>query len=202
MNFTLFYRIGQHVKELFQDLDERYTYHNYEHTLNVVEVTKNLAFQNHILYPEIDALLIAAFFHDTGHLKAYEGHEEFSVEFAENYLVVNNFSADSIKEVGQLIKSTCVNTSCTCLNEKILHDADISHVGYKDFFISAENLRKEWAAFLGIYYTDDEWLYNQIEFLKNFSFQTDAAKLVFSAQLKTNVKLLKERIHDFERKNS
>ncbi len=202
MNFTLFYRISQHVKELFQDLDKRHTYHNYQHTLNVVEVAKNLAFRYNIFSKEIDALLIAAFFHDTGHLKAYEGHEDFSVEFAENYLEANNFSAGTIKEVSKLIKSTCVKTSCTFINEKILHDADLSHVGYKNFFVSAENLRKEWESLLGIYYTNEEWLQSQLDFLKKFNFLTDEAQLLFGKQLKSNLKLLKTKIHDFERKDS
>ena len=67
------------LKLLRTDLDPRLTYHNPEHTEDVLQHVERIAAAENITDKRLLHLMrIAALFHDTGFLRTYKGHEEVS----------------------------------------------------------------------------------------------------------------------------
>ena len=83
-------------------------YHNIDHTLNVVESAKLIGEHNGLSKEDMDILLVAAWFHDTGMVSVYIGHEEKSIEIFKNYIIKEQFPVEKIEKVAQLIKATKV----------------------------------------------------------------------------------------------
>lgn len=81
-----FVSIKSHVFELFKkSLPVHFVYHNFNHTLLVVEVACEIAKAERDSESEIRLLLITAWFHDTGFIRKTKNHEECSKEFAQAY---------------------------------------------------------------------------------------------------------------------
>ena len=90
-----------------------YYFHDYEHTLYVVDKTIEIAKQEHCTSKEITLLSVAALWHDVGYIKTYVGHEAESCSYAKQYLPGYGFSADDIntfKLNAYNIKAELLNT--------------------------------------------------------------------------------------------
>ncbi|RPI70912.1 MAG: HD domain-containing protein, partial [Ignavibacteriales bacterium] len=57
-------------------------YHNIEHTKEVVETAKEIGINSGLTEDEMEVLLFAAWFHDTGITEIYNNHEEKSAQIA------------------------------------------------------------------------------------------------------------------------
>ena len=80
-----------YVLHLFKEkLDEIYVYHNYTHTKRVVKSTQEIIDNSNVDAKEEEALLLAAYLHDTGYIHGAEGHEEASAIIAKEYLQKND----------------------------------------------------------------------------------------------------------------
>ena len=67
------------VSSLFKDkLPVQVVYHNFDHTLLVVEAVNEIALAENISESDKEILLIAAWFHDVGFVKNHKNHEEES----------------------------------------------------------------------------------------------------------------------------
>lgn len=65
------------VEDLFKEkLPNTFIYHNYQHTQRVVKSTKELIENSEINVKDKEALLLAAWLHDTGYIHTYRGHED------------------------------------------------------------------------------------------------------------------------------
>ncbi len=184
-----------YVTNLLQNnLPEGCVYHNIDHTLNVVESAKLIGEHNGLSKEDMDILLLAAWFHDTGMVSVYIGHEEKSIEIFKNYIIKEQFPVEKIEKVAQLIKATKVPQNPINLLEKIICDADISHIGQKGFQSRAKLLRQEWEIVLDKKFTDIEWLNSNIEFLTNHKFNTEYAQVIFEEQRLVNLEKLKKKL--------
>ncbi len=184
-----------YVTNLLQNnLPEGCVYHNIDHTLNVVESAKLIGEHSGLSKEDMDILLLAAWFHDTGMVSVYVGHEEKSIEIFKNYISKEQFPVEKIEKVVQLIKVTKVPQNPGNLLEKIICDADISHVGKKGFQNREKLLREEWETVLGKKFTDIEWLNSNIEFLTNHKFNTEYAQEIFEEQRLANLAKLKKKL--------
>jgi HD superfamily phosphodiesterase len=78
---SLLSEIGSYVERLFRICNKPYLlYHNLDHTLQVVQHTKEIAGHYPLDANSLFSVVAAAWFHDTGHLTGEsEGHEERSV---------------------------------------------------------------------------------------------------------------------------
>src|SRR5688572_7871887 len=71
--------IKENLIDKLKDLDPRLSYHNVQHTLDVVSQAERIAVTENITDErELYLLKIAALYHDSGFLKIYDGHEEVS----------------------------------------------------------------------------------------------------------------------------
>jgi len=190
-----------YITALFEEkLPKRLVYHNLDHTLNTVKEARALA-QDAALDPsEQEALVLAAWFHDAGYVDVYDGHEYRSMELAKEWLQQQDYPAESIALVQDLIRATHRDEPRTSLLQKILVDADMSNMGREDFFARAELLRAEWEATLGRTYSNVAWAETQLDFLMGSKFLSSAAKERYKEQFKANVKEQRKQLKKTEKK--
>lgn len=190
----------QFVTELFENfLEFKYTYHNINHTKSVVNAVKEIAAFEKIEGEDLEVLLIAAWFHDTGYTKCKEGHERASVEIATDFLEKNNCSAAFIKKVEDVIMATVFNCNPQTPFQKIICDADYHHLGNQNYFEVASYLRKEWELTNYKTFTDLEWAEGNLNLLeKKHCFFTEYAKRFWKKEKEKNIEQLKENIKAME----
>ncbi|MDT0295145.1 Pycsar system effector family protein [Mesonia ostreae] len=137
-------KVDKFVLNLFTEkLPNTFIYHNYNHTQRVVKSTKELIENSEINVKEEQALVLAAWLHDTGYTVKSKGHEAESIRIAEDFLNKENVDQDIIEKVKKYIGSTRLSAIPKTLPEKIIKDADSSHLA-KDYFEEmTEFLRQE-----------------------------------------------------------
>lgn len=133
-----------HVKNLFKDrLSSVYTYHNLDHTIQVVDKIKILAKEENVSPEDTEDLLLAGWFHDLGYIDDSENHEEESRKMAEQFLRKHQYDEARIAKIGKLILATDKFYKPTDHLENIIKDADLYHLASDDYFNVCENLRLE-----------------------------------------------------------
>jgi predicted metal-dependent HD superfamily phosphohydrolase len=174
---SIIVEVEKYVITLLNDkLDKSYLYHNLAHTQRVVDKTQELIEGMHINEADAQQLLIAAWFHDTGYTIGIDKHEEKSVTIAKAFLKQHSVPEKDIEAISNLILATQLNYNPTTLNEKIIRDADCSHIGSKTFRDVSELLRKEWELTCDRTLSETEWLNENIEFFTiKHRFYTDYA---------------------------
>ncbi len=165
------------VLDLFKEnLPNSYLYHNYNHTQRVVKSTKELIEISEINVKEEQALLLAAWLHDTGYTVKFEGHEEESMRIAREYLSENNVEEEVIKMVENCIAATNFHYTPQNKLEKIIKDADSSHLAKDYFSETSEFLRQELQLLNIKNFTPEEWLDENIRlFTEKHNFYTEYA---------------------------
>lgn len=173
---------------LSEKLDPRYLYHNLRHTQRVVQGTKDILTQHDPGPGEREALLAAAWLHDTGYTQGSENHEEASCALAREFLSSQDCGEAFIERVCTLILATRRYHNPRDLSEEILRDADASHLGKESYPETAELLREELEQ-LGIAtYTAEQWREaNLTMFRSEHRFYTEYAKNQWQAGKDENV---------------
>ena len=183
---------------LSNQLDKNYLYHNLRHTQRVVKSTKEILDSYDRDGKENEAILLAAWLHDTGYTQGPENHEAHSCAIAKAYLEESNYDQNSIEKVCNLIMATQRKFDPKTISEKIIRDADASHLGQSSYTDTSEMLRQE-LSLLGIAeFTQKEWGEANIKmFQTEHRFYTDYAIENWQEgkddNLKTLVKNLKKR---------
>lgn len=183
------------LKKIFPD--DRH-YHNLTHTLEVVNVSVEIAKAEKLNADEIEIIKIAAWFHDLGYLCCCEGHEEQSSFYAREFLVKEFYPPDKIDMVIGCINATKVPQSPSNKIEAVLCDADLHHFGLIGSAEKGELLRQE-IELKGIKkFTELEWLKTSAAFLKQHQYFTDYAKHKYNPQKKINISILENKISRIE----
>ncbi|MHA6246403.1 Pycsar system effector family protein [Pontibacter sp. CAU 1760] len=192
---------GEFVFKLFKEkLSKKLVYHNYRHTLEVVTVAEELGQHSGLTDEELQDLTLAAWFHDTGYVDAYEGHEEESIRIATEWLSKHEYPADRIKRIEGCIIATKHTVTPQNPLQELLVDADLANIGKTTFSATAELLRVEWEIFQDRFFTDREWAQFQMDFLLSTTFHSHHAQRIFAAQLGLNIQEQRERLSKEEKK--
>ena len=201
MNQSLL-NIENFVFQLFKDnLSLDFTYHNFMHTVKVVEAIKILSIKEQLSDVQKEKLIIAGWFHDTGYTKIVQGHEIESANIAKIYLEKQNFSESDNEEIQKFILATTLNHEPTCIEEAIIKDADNHHVGELDYQKICELLRNEIGKVCNKEFTDYEWsVENRNFFLTTHHFFTDSAKNLWQKGKEENLISIQNKIKEIENK--
>lgn len=160
---------------LKNNLPTYYYYHNTEHTLYVADRAAEIGRQEKCNEKEIDLLIIAALWHDTGFIKTYTGHEEAGCELAHHYLSEFGCLAEDIQRVCGMIMATKIPQSPNNKLEEIIADADLEYLGTETVAMKAYNLFRE-LQHLNPLLTEEEWNGVQISFLQKHHYFTRFCK--------------------------
>ena len=167
----------QYVIQLFKDkLSSTYSFHNIDHTRRVVEAATLLADRENINGKEKEALLLAAWFHDVGYCESCTSHESIGMNLAAEFLHKENVEDAEINKVKNLINATALHVLPQDILEKIIKDADTSHLASDKFFEITESLREECKKAHDLKLSREEWAKKNLSFLQSHQFYTDFAK--------------------------
>ena len=182
------------VLHLFKnELPNTFIYHNYNHTLRVVKSTKEIIEHSESLVKDQEALLLAAWLHDTGYTVTIDGHEEESAKIAESFLKDNDADDTLIKQVKELILATKMDFDTSSPLEAVIRDADASHFAKDYFDETSEFLRQELQLHGIANYTPSEWINENIKmFTEKHRFHTDYALKHWKEQKDQNLLSLLE----------
>lgn len=184
----------EYVADFVADhFSEDICYHNIDHTLEVVDAVEIIGSKCQISDFDLEVVIIAAWFHDTGYYLGCENHELASSQIAEAYLSKQGKTTDFIEAVSKCILSTKVPQNPHTLLEKIICDADLFHLSTEKFFEKSELLWREFS------YTDqkmtpESWLNQSKQFVESHQYHTEYGKDKLYPRLIKNLELLNTKI--------
>lgn len=190
------------IDKLEKELPSYLTYHNVQHTKDVVNVVQHICDNENISQDDREILLVAALLHDIGFLKGYDNHEMSSCEIAREILPSYHYDKEQIEKVCNLIMVTKLPQEPYNQLEEILCDADLFYLGSEKYFEGADRLCKEFKQARKI---DDQtdWNKIQIEFLKKHRYFTLTAVKERDLKKKDNLQhlLIKQELQKTLKKN-
>jgi len=163
------------LDKLKRELPSILTYHNVYHTEDVYESAKSIALAEKIEGEELDILLTAALFHDSGFLIALADHESSSCRLAREYLPDFGYQPSEVEQVCELIMATRVPQHPKSHLQEIICDADLDYLGRADFHEKSRALFEEMKQ-LGTIADEPHYMQLQLAFLKNHHYFTHTAK--------------------------
>lgn len=175
---------------LRQDGICRRPFHNIHHTEQVVLKCTELVSYYGLKAPEAHAILIAAWFHDTGYSLGNGSHERNSVRIVSQFLSDYKSEDKYASVVEDLIMSTCLSSQPKTLGEKILRDCDLHHLGSPDYPQWSKHLQTELTGYFGLDISDEAWNRENIHFLQNHHFLTSYANVHWNEQKRKNLEQL------------
>ena len=185
--------IEQRVIDLLNGkLDERFVYHNLQHTLSVQDACQQLADKAGLAEADREVLELAGLLHDTGFTERYEGHEEVSCRIARELLTQHSYPDEKLNQVLACITATRLGAKSEAPLELLMRDADQAHLAADDYPLSATALREEWRLIQGLTYTDNEWNALNHRFFKDHSYCTESARELWDKKKNANQKALKK----------
>ena len=192
------------VSNLLKDkLSNLYSYHNFNHTLTVVNAVKVLCKKENVKENEKEMLLVAAWFHDTGYVDGYENHEQESVKIATSFLKEKEQSDEFITAVSNLIMATVKEYIPKTHLEKIIKDADFAHLVGTEYETTCELLRIELKNTWNLDFSNAEWAKENLNFLMNkHRFYTDYALRKWQPLKEKNLMLVQKKIEKQKKKEA
>ncbi len=181
-------------KILKNEVSEKMTYHNYDHTRQVVNMAAKISEEMEVAPEEREILLLAAWFHDLGYSKGGMRHEEESRRMAEKFLAEKNYDRQKIEKVGSCIMATQMPQNPKDKLGQILCDSDLAHLGGDEYLKKSELLREEIEQVKGQKLDKLAWLSINKAFLEGHCFFTKYAKSCFTKGINENLKLVETEI--------
>ena len=160
---------------LQENLSKDLHYHNYCHTIDVVNQTELIGIGEGVSDEHLLLLKTAALFHDAGHTIQSPNHEHYSTVIAREWLPKYSYSQNQIDTICEIIMATQLPPEPKNLLEKIICDSDLDYLGRADF-IPGSNLLFEELKAQGIISDLNEWNKLQVKFLSAHQFFTDTSK--------------------------
>lgn len=177
-----------------KQISDHYVFHNLQHTCAVVQAALHLAEHYNLRDEELQTVALAAWFHDLGYDQGYVDHEKRSAAYAAAFLREQGASEDLIDGVRQAIIATRIPQEPANLIEKIVCDADLSHLGNDYYWDRCGRIRQEMALTRELILSDQEWVELEIDFMLRHHYFTEAAQELYSEQKEKHVRqLIKQR---------
>jgi predicted metal-dependent HD superfamily phosphohydrolase len=152
-------------------------FHTLQHTQEVVAACKTLADHEQLTDEDRYAVLIAAWFHDTGYTSGQaRDHETVSIELATEFLATHSVSDELSKKIMGCINATRMPQSPNTTIERIICDADLFHLGTEAFNEKNRLLRQEMEEFGGNEVSKKDWRKINIRFLESHKYFTAYAR--------------------------
>lgn len=183
------------LDKLEKELPSFLHYHNYKHTIDVVNQAELIGYGEGV--DDLDILLLktAALFHDSGHIIGYDNHEFFGTQIAREILPKWKYTQEQIDKICQLIMATKLPPNPQTLLEKIMCDADLDYLGRSDFIPVSNSLYDELRA-QGKEIDINTWNKQQVKFLTGHQYFTSTALRLREIGKEKQIERLKKLIED------
>ncbi len=190
-------KASQFVSALFDErLPNFLVYHTIDHTIRVAKTTRKIGKAMMLGEEGIEVVTLAGWFHDTGYIELYRGHEEVSVRIAQEFLEQEGYPKEKIELVCGCISATKIPQQPHNLLEEIVADADLAGLGRKSFFDDSQLLLTEWEKEFDKTYSEQEWTENNINLLSGHKYFTSYAKEKYSRKHSENLQQLHQQLRE------
>jgi uncharacterized membrane-anchored protein YitT (DUF2179 family)/predicted metal-dependent HD superfamily phosphohydrolase len=180
------------INKLQISLPSYLTYHNAEHTRQVISNVELIASHEQLSEDEYLLVKTGALLHDTGFLQSHENHEELSCNYARKILPEFGYSHAQIDKICDMIYATRLPQTPHDLLSKILCDADLFYLGDENYAERAEKLESE-MRHLHLLSENANWVNSQIQFLTQHRYFTPYAISTKETGKQSNLAVLKEK---------
>jgi predicted metal-dependent HD superfamily phosphohydrolase len=195
MESQIISEVKEYVESLFKEkYDNRSTYHSIEHTKEVSDAAEKIGKESGLNDEELEAVIIAAWFHDTGYLVELNDHESHSVKVAEEFLKSRGYDPEKTKRVSDCILATRMNYVPANLMEEVIHDADYINLANVNNLKQSELLKRETINYGGEEPSEEEWLTAELKFLLNHHYYTEYARKKLGEKKEENIRKIKKRL--------
>ena len=158
-------------------LSKSIKFHTLQHTQEVVAACQKLADYHQLPDDDRFALVLAAWFHDTGYTGGEaKDHETVSIQLATDFITTHPVSDDIKNKVIGCINATRMPQSPENLIERIICDADLFHLGTDAFKEKNRLLREEIIEFGDKELSKKDWRKINIRFLEGHKYFTAYGK--------------------------
>lgn len=183
------------LDKLEKELPSFVRYHNYKHTIDVVNQAELIGYGEGVDDEDILLLKTAALFHDTGQTISFDKHEYFSSRIAREILPNWKYTTQQIELVCKIIIATELPPHPQNILEKIICDADLDYLGRADF-IPVSNALYEELKQQGKNIDINTWNKNQVKFLSDHQYFTDTARSLREIGKEKQIERIKQLIVD------
>jgi uncharacterized protein len=184
------------VRNVLLNLPNSLTFHNLHHTQYVVRAAETIGRASHLRKDQLEAVVIAAWFHDIGYSDGPKGHEERSASVAVRMLTRWGASSQLISDVSQSILATKLPQNPVTLVDMVLCDADLAHLASDNYEMYALRLQHE------LQYANDhvsvselEWCRQNLSFLRQHYYFTDYGNIILGRRKQANINRLIRRVY-------
>jgi uncharacterized membrane-anchored protein YitT (DUF2179 family)/predicted metal-dependent HD superfamily phosphohydrolase len=181
------------IDKMERGLPSYLTYHDVQHTKNVITATEHLAAGENLIGKELILLKTAALFHDSGFLQSPHEHEAQSCTIAKRFLPDYGYSEEQIESICRMIMTTKLPQSAEDHLSQLLCDADLYYLGGNEYEIYAHKLYKEFKK-NKVVQTEIEWQLKQAEFLSSHHYFSRTARHEREETKQKNLQHLQESI--------
>ncbi|HNP17876.1 MAG TPA: DUF5706 domain-containing protein [Fulvivirga sp.] len=190
---SLLERSQKFAEGIFKNLHNDFTYHDLQHTQEVVAAVKEIAGAENFEGIELENVLVAAWFHDLGYSCDLKNHETESARLMREELEKWGIEAVRIAAIEEIILSTRMPQSPKNKASEIMCDADLYHISTDLFSDKSEHLLAELNTVCGQHISSKDWMEKTYDFMKSHSYFTDYGKKVLAPRKELNVKKLKKK---------
>jgi len=190
----------KYVTELFQsEIPSTFEYHDLQHTREVVHYSRIIGEEEKLSHQEMETLLLAAWFHDSGFAREKFNHEHYSFLEAREFLK-NKIEQERLDIIGETILSTRLPQHPRNKLARILCDADTFHLSLEEeFMVRSEKLKNEWRNAYNME-VDDRTFWDQTAFFINIhEYFTKYGKTVLQPGKEYNQWKVREKIKELEK---
>ncbi len=176
-----------------KNFSDKICYHNIDHTLEVVQAAEKIGRKCNLPDADLEIVILAAWFHDTGYYKGNVNHEIESARIATDFLTDIRAEAHLIHQVERCIIATKVPQNPRTIIEKVICDADLYHLSTTKFFTKSELLRKEMVAH-HCHISPKSWMAKSCIFVSQHNYFTEFAKKILKPKKQANLRKLEMKI--------
>jgi HD superfamily phosphodiesterase len=189
-------QVENYVLELFKtNTSEKLVFHNVQHTLDVVSAAKLIGLKEKFSEDDLEILIIAAWFHDTGYLNKYIEHEQESIVICKEFFDSVSYDNAKIDTIIECIAKTKVPQNPQNKIESALCDADMFHLSQENFIEKTLTIRKELNANAETKIKKINYYNSTIDFFNTHSYHTNYGKSELTIGKEDNRKRLIELVN-------
>ncbi len=180
------------IRDLFEkEIQENLKYHDIIHTEYVAGMADRIGKNSGLNQEELQIVIVAAWFHDSGFVSRSDGHEEESQNIARKFLSSKEMPEEFIDKVLICIEATKMpQNPGDNLLAQVVCDADMAYLS-EDFYMGRTALlRKEWNHESETKISKKSYYQETVDLFKNHKYHTDYGGKELSSGKAKNFKLL------------
>ncbi len=182
----------KYIRDLFEkEIQANLRYHDILHTEYVADQSERIGKNSGLSKDELEVVIVAAWFHDSGFVSRSDGHEEESQIIAREFLIPRKISEEFINQVLVCIEATKMpQNPGDNLLAQVVCDADMAYLS-EDFYLKRTALlRKEWNLEPETKLSKKTYYKETVELFKNHNYYTEFADKEYSPGKAKNSELL------------